>query len=80
MKVKGRDLIARADRTFFARMLVIAQRRSMDLRRVFQFSLGPLPWALSTTDGQLAKTPKAKLLEALEKDVQPADSVSANAV
>ena len=47
----------------------------MDLQRVFHYSLGPLPWALATPDGQLAKTSKSTLLDALEKDCQPAERV-----
>ena len=77
--VKGKDVIVRADRNFFARMLVVAQSRAMDLRRVFQFSLGPLPWSLATPDGQLAKTTKSTLLNLLEKDVAPQEEVPANA-
>ena len=69
----------RADHGFFARLLVLAQSRSMDLRRVFQYSLGPLPWALATPDGQLAKTAKSTLLNALEKDVNPVESEPAGA-
>ena len=59
--------------------MVIAQSRSFDLKHVFQYSLGPVPWALATTDGQLAKTQKAKLMEALEKTTACVDSTPSDA-
>ena len=74
VKVKGKDVVVRADRGFYSSLLVIAQSRSMDLRQVFQYFLGPVPWALATPDGQLAKTAKSKLLDALEKDITPVES------
>ena len=51
----------------------------MDLRHVFNYSLGPVPWALATPDGQLVKTSKSTLLETLEKDCKPAESVPSDA-
>ena len=76
LKLRGKpEVVVRADRGFFSRLVVLAQSRSMDLQRVFHYSFGPLPWALATPDGQLAKTSKSTLLDALEKDCQPAESV-----
>ena len=75
LKVKGRNVLMKVDRNFFAMMLVVAQKRAMDLRHVFQLSLGPVPWSLATSDGNIAKSPKAKLLGALESDVPPAIEV-----
>lgn len=60
-----------ANRAMFARMLVIAQSHSMDMRYVLQYSLGPLPLSLATADGCLAKTNKAKMLSLLEGDTPP---------
>ena len=57
-------MLMKVDRIFFARMLVVAQKRAMHLRRVFQLSLGPVPWSLPPSDGNIAKSPKAKLLGA----------------
>ena len=39
----------------------------MDMCEVLSHSLGPVPWSLATTDGNLAETQKSKLTEALEK-------------
>ena len=75
LKLRGKEVVVRADRGFFSRLVVLAQTRYMDLQRVFHYSLGPLPSALATPDGQLAKMSKSTLLDTLEKDCQPAESV-----
>ena len=59
VNVKDKEVIVKADCNFFARMLVIAQSRAMDLQHVLKFSIGPVPWSLATPDGQLRKTTKA---------------------
>ena len=64
----------------FARLLVVAQNRGMDMRSVLEFNLGPIPLALGTPDGCLAKTNKAKMLALLERDVAPAESVPSDSV
>ena len=80
-KVSSNDraIVLRADRTVFARMLVMAQSRTMDMRKVLEFDLCPLPLALALPDGSLAKTDKAKLLSLLEAGVPSADCVPQNA-
>ena len=75
VKVSGKDIMVKADRDLFARLLVVAQRRSMDLSEVFQYSLGPLPWLLASVDGSLGKTNKSKFLESLTKDIEPVEDV-----
>jgi len=65
------DLVLKCDRGVFARMAIIAQIRQLDLREVFSFPLGPLPWALAAPDGSLRKTSKCKLLEALSTGTEP---------
>ena len=47
----------------------------MDLQEVFNYSLGPVPWSLASSDGSLAKTDKSKLLEPLISKVDPAENV-----
>ena len=75
IKLKERELVVRADRDFFARVLVIAQSRGIDLCHFLQYSIGPVPWSLATPDGQLRKTLKSVLLSQLEKDVDPLGTV-----
>ena len=71
VKVKGKEVILKADRDIFARMIVIAQSRKLDLREVFKHTLGPVPWPLSNADGSFTKTAKVKLVDTIEKDVDP---------
>ena len=74
MKVSGQEVIVRADSRLFARMLVVAQTREMDIQEVLRYELGPLPWSMAAVDGTLCKTTKAKLLSLLE-GVAPAEQV-----
>ena len=43
------------------------QKRNMDLKEVFKYSLGLFPWPLAGSAGDLKKTNKAALLHELEK-------------
>ena len=67
IKLQNKEEILKADRTLFARMVVVAQSREMDMRDVLKHSLGPLPWSLAAVDGSYAKTTKSKLAELIEK-------------
>ena len=67
---EGRAVILRTDRNLFARLLVIGQRRQMDLRQLLVHELGPLPWSLALFDGALVKTNKAALPKLLEDGVE----------
>ena len=64
------NVILRANRDLFARLLVIAQSRQMDLRHLLTHELGLFPWSLATSDGSLAKTNKAALSKLLEDGVE----------
>ena len=65
-----RNVIIRADRNLFARLLVIGQSRQMDLKDLLTHELGPLPWSLASSDGSLAKTNKAILSKELESGIE----------
>lgn len=56
------------NRTFFARLLVIAKNREIDLKEVLSYSLGSFPLSLATPTGGLVKTAKSKLLEIVESE------------
>lgn len=79
VQVRGKEVIVRADRDLFGRMLVVAQTRALNLRDVLCYELGPVPWSISSVHGTLAKTAKCKLLEIIEKDVPPAERVPVDA-
>ena len=65
-----KETVIKADGTIFARLLVIAQTRDMDMKEVLSHELGDLPWALSSVDGSLKKTSKASLQHLLEKNIK----------
>jgi hypothetical protein len=45
------------------------------LKEVFQYPLGPFPWALAGVMGDLKKTNKSALLNEVEKLTEPLDSL-----
>ena len=47
VKASKTDIMLKADRAIFARLLVVAQTRSVDLLKLFTYSLGPIPWSLA---------------------------------
>ena len=75
VKVTGHEVVICADRHLFARLLVVAQTRALNLCDVLCFELGPGPWSIATMDGSLVKTPKSKLLDSLEKHVPLTENV-----
>ena len=80
-KVRTKDAILpmRLDRAVFVRMALIGQFRKIDMRTVFSFPLGPLPWALADPYGFPRKTTKASLAQQLEKGVHVTENYPANA-
>lgn len=67
VKFKEKSLTIAAERSIFARMLIIAKcRPEISLKHVLSFSLGPIPWSLGLPDGGLVKTVKSKLLGTIE--------------
>ena len=65
----------KADRNLLSLLLIVAQKRYMDLDEVFEYSLGPLPWPLASTDGSLGKTDKSKLMESLMTHIELVEDV-----
>ena len=45
MNLNGKDVVIQADRSFFARILVIQEKRSISTRELLQYSLGPIAWS-----------------------------------
>ena len=50
------------------------------MKEVFTYPLGPVPWALATSNGCMRKTSKAVLSQTLEKLLAPEESLPANIV
>ena len=64
----GQFVVIKNDCRFWARLLLIAKNRDVDLELVFSYSLRPFPRALATDSGGLNKTCKSKLLHVLEDE------------
>jgi hypothetical protein len=65
---KGKEASVKLNRNFFARLLVIAKNREIDLKEVLSYSLGSYPLSLATSTVGLVKTAKSKLLEIVESE------------
>ena len=66
----------RADRNLFARMIIIAESRNLQMQNVLKHPLGPLPASLACNNGFPHKTNKAQLGKELEKLIQPTVEVT----
>ena len=55
----------------FGKLLLISKARPIDLKEVFSYPLGPIPWSLASSLGGLVKTNKESLMHELEKGVIP---------
>ena len=58
-KGQGKDIVLRADRNLFARMIIIAECRKLQMLDVLKHPLGPIPAALANNDGMPRKTNKS---------------------
>ena len=61
-KVKDKMVSLKSGKEFFERIAIIAQKRSVNMRLLFNYPLGSLPLALAEMDGTLKKAPKSILL------------------
>ena len=67
---KGELVALKNSKILFTKMLLIAKSRNLEMEHVLKYSLRPLPCSLSTSEGDLIKTTKAKLLHAVEEEVE----------
>ena len=65
-KNKNIETVLRADRNLFARMIIIAESRSLQMRDVLKDPLGPFPVSLASSTGFPRKTNKRQLGKELE--------------
>lgn len=78
VKSPGKEIILKADRALFAKIILTSQARNLKMKDVLCHSLGPLPWPLATPEGHLRKTNKAMLALTLKKDVATAENIPEN--
>ena len=63
----GKEVILRADKKLFSRLLILGQSRKIEMREILSYSLGTVSYPLASADGLLAKTNKSALMDLLEK-------------
>ena len=85
VKVKGKTVLLNTCKALFSRMAIIAEKRCVGFvcvgklpKEIFFFPLGPIPWSLADTFGNLQKTNKATLLHHLERGVTPEENLPMN--
>ena len=80
-KIRTKDLVVslQIDRALFARMALLGQFRKIDMKTVFTFPLGPLPWSLADPCGLPPKTNKSKISQQLERRIEVTERYPENA-
>ena len=69
---KGEIVALKNSKNLFAKMILIARSRDLDMKDILQYSLRPFPLPLATVEGKLVKTTKSKLLNTIERETQNA--------
>lgn len=64
----SKEVCLKSDHRLFGKMVLIAQSRKLNMREIFCYPLGPLPWSLANADGTMKKTNKAVLGQYLEQN------------
>ena len=67
---KDEVVVLKSTKYLFARLLLLAISRGIDMEEVLKYSLRPFPSALATVDGSLLKCTKCSLLHIIESDVE----------
>ena len=65
---KGQLVAMKNSKILFVKMVLIAKSRKLHIEDVLKYSLRPFPSSLATLEGDLIKTQKSKLLEAVENE------------
>ena len=81
VNIKGREVQFSAQSAIFGKIALISQSRTVELKEIFKYPLGTVPYALADEMGIMIKTNKSDLLAALEKgtvlvDQMPKSSAS----
>ena len=77
VKLKIQDKIVQltAEKSIFGRITTMSQQRNIEMKKMFCYLLGPIPWALTSSMSTLKKTNKAILMHELEKHTEPNEKV-----
>ena len=75
VQTNGKTVQFSAQSDIFGKVAIVQQRRDIDLKKVFCYPLGPVPWALADATGGMIKTSKSTLTHHLEKGTTNVDEV-----
>ena len=75
VQTNGKTVQFSAQSNIFGKVAIVQQRRDIDLKKVFCYPLGPVPWALADATGGMMKTSKSTLMHHLEKGTTNVDEV-----
>ena len=78
VNVKDRMVPLKIDRNLLARMALAGQFRKIDLKTVFTYPLGAMPWSLADAFGFIRKTNKSQLAQLLQKNIPILERYPAN--
>ena len=80
-KIRTKDLVLplQMDRALFVRMALLGQFRKIDVKTVFTFPLGPLPWSLADPYGLPRKTNKSNISQQPERRIEVTERYPENA-
>ena len=65
--INNKVIPLQASKDIFSKTAIITQKRSGNVKTVFEYPLGPLPWALLNSMGTMKKTTKSLLMYKLEE-------------
>ena len=64
---KNEIISIKSTKDLFAKMVLLAKSRDVDMKEVLQYSLRPYPSPIATFDGSMVKTQKSKLMQIVEE-------------
>ena len=76
--MKGKEVQFSTQSGIFGKVALISQSRTVDMREIFEYPLGLVPYALSDDMGMMVKTNKADLLAELEKGTVLVNCIPSN--
>ena len=74
IKTKSKIISSQSSKYLFAKVAIIAQKRSVDLKRLLSYPLVHLPLSLTEADGTLKKIAKSLLFK-VEGDLEPVEHI-----
>ena len=75
LKIQDTVLQLTAEKNIFRRINIMSQRRNIEMKEIFCYLLGPIPWALGNSMGISKKINKTILMHEVEKNAESSDKV-----